>query len=94
MKIQPIQIWKNGSLKEAAWLNSHVISDNLKDSASFYYSLTSVNEEGNPMEVLADGNLTMNDEDYQGWQTNEYAWKWIAGKLGLILVVEQEIQEI
>lgn len=88
MKIQPIQIWKNGSLKEAAWLNSFVISDNLKDSASFYYSLSSLTQEGNPSEILAEGNLTMIGDDYQSWETNPYAWSWVANKLGLTLINE------
>jgi len=91
MKIQPVQIWKNGSLKEAAWLNSYVISDNLKDSATFYYSLSTlvVNEEVESAgEVLAEGNLTMNGEAYEGWQTNEYAWAWVAESLGLTVITE------
>lgn len=94
MKIQPIQIWKNGSLKEAAWLNSYVISDNLKDFASFYYSLSSMNEQNAPLEVLAEGNLVMTGDDYQGWQTNEYAWNWVAGKLSLVLIPDQPVAEI
>lgn len=88
MKIQPIQIWKNGSLKEAAWLNAYVVSDNLKDSATFYYSLSSVDAEGNPAESIAEGNLGMSGEDYEGWATNPYAWSWVAGKLGLTLIEE------
>lgn len=86
MKIKPVQIWKNGSLKEAQWLNSYVISDNLKDSATFYYSLSTLNqtEEGESVgEILADGNLTMGGEIYQGWETNEYAWEWVMNSLGL-----------
>ena len=91
MKTQPVQIWKNGSLKEAAWLNCYVISDNLKDSATFYYSLsTLVENEGveSAGDVLADGNLSMTGEAYEGWQTNEYAWSWIAQSLGLTIINE------
>lgn len=90
MEIQPIQIWKNGSLKEAAWLNTYVISDNLKDSATFYYSLSTVNEveqDGvmvkSQGDVLADGNLSMTGDVYQGWETNEYAWDFVINTLGL-----------
>lgn len=82
MKIQPIQIWKDGELKTADTLTCYVVSDNLKDSATFYYSLSS--EAGS----LAQGNLTMGGTDYEGWQTNEYAWQWVAGKLGLTIIGE------
>jgi len=84
MNIQPVQIWKNGSLKEAAWLTCHAVSDNLKDSANFYYALYSV-EDGLPHSMLADGNLAMGGDDYQGWQTNEYAWNWVVNQLGLVI---------
>ena len=78
--IQPIQIWKNGGLKEASILNSYVVSDNIKDSATFYYALLNENKEN-----LAEGNLSMGGDAYQGWEQNEYAWDWIAGQLGLVI---------
>lgn len=78
--IQPIQIWKNGGLKEAFILNSYVVSDNIKDSATFYYSLLSDNKEN-----LAEGNLTMSGDSYQGWEQNNYAWDWVANQLGLVI---------
>ena len=34
---------------------------------------------------LAQGNLTMTGEDYQAWQTNEYAYDWVAGQLNLTI---------
>jgi len=37
--IQPVQVWFNGVEMEANRLNLYVINDNLKDSATFYYSL-------------------------------------------------------
>jgi hypothetical protein len=82
--IQPVQIWKSGSLKEAIFLNSYVVSDNIKDSAVFYYSLLNENKEN-----LAEGNLTMGGDDYQGWEQNEYAWDWIASQLGLVITGDE-----
>lgn len=79
--IQSINIWKNGVNKQATQLNSYVINDNLKDSATFYYSLlTSENE------MLAEGNLTMDGTYYEGFISNEYAYEFIANKLGLTLI--------
>lgn len=37
--IEPVQVWFNGVEMEANRLNLYVINDNLKDSATFYYSL-------------------------------------------------------
>lgn len=37
--IQPVQVWFNGEEMEANRLNLYVINDNLKDSATFFYSL-------------------------------------------------------
>lgn len=91
MKIQSIQIWKNGSLKEANWFTCYAVSDNLKDSATFYYGLHERNDAEMTMTILADGNLLMNGADYQGWQTNEYAWQWVAQKLGLTLIEEEVV---
>ena len=88
MNIQPIQIWNAGSTKTADTLNTYVISDNLSDSATFYYSV------GSGAEVFTQGNLTMGGEDYQGWQTNEYAWQWVATALGLVLEQNQALPEV
>jgi len=52
--IQPIQIWNDGVNKEVTQLYSYVINDNLKDSATFYYSLlTSSNQ------IVSEGNIQM-----------------------------------
>lgn len=83
--IQPIQIWKSGALKEATLLNSYVVSDNLVDSALFYYSLATA-----ASEALAEGNLTMSGADYQAWEQNEYAWQWVATQLGLTITGDAE----
>lgn len=91
MKIQPIQIWKNGSLKEATSFNCYVVSDNLRDSASFNYSLHSESESPMLGDSVATGQIYMTGDDYQAWQTNEYAWQWAAQKLGLTLIEEEVV---
>ena len=92
-KIQPVQIWVGGQLKSASWLSARSIFDDLSSSAQFYYYLSADSDDvENPGagQQLADGNLSMDGEDYQNWDAspdiNEAAYVWIAGKLSLSLV--------
>ena len=79
-QIQPISIWDNGKNQEACILNAYCINDNLSTSATFYYSLLSES-----MQQLAQGNLSMSGEDYVAWQTNDYAYDWVATQLNLTI---------
>jgi hypothetical protein len=48
------------------------------------------------MQQLTQGNLTMQGQDYDDWQTNEYAYDWIAEQLNLTIVgdyVKPEVEE-
>ena len=90
--IQPVTIWKNGESQEANLLNAIIINDNLQSSCSFYYQLCSSGEgtEAMPLvigQTLAEGNVTMNGEDYLAWDnSNEAAYVYIAEKLNLTLI--------
>jgi hypothetical protein len=79
--IKPISIWDNGTNQSASILNAYCINDNLSTSATFYYSLLS-----DSMQQLAQGNLSMSGQDYDGWQTNDYAYDWVATQLNLTIV--------
>jgi len=84
-QIQPVSIWYNGIMVSATLFNMVSISDNLKDSATFYYQLfTAINQQ------VAEGNLTMEGFDYEAYSTspdsNAYAYSWGASKLNLTLV--------
>jgi hypothetical protein len=79
--IQPISIWDNGTVQEASVLNAYCINDNLINSAIFYYTLSSES-----LQQLAQGNLTMQGQDYDDWQTNDYAYNWIATQLNLTII--------
>lgn len=85
--IQPIVIWSLGQVKQGTILNSYVVSDNLVDAATFYFSISSDSE------MLSQGNLIMNGDDYQAWETNEYAWSWVAGKLGVVITGEHQPEQ-
>lgn len=79
--ITPISIWDNGTVQQASVLNAYVINDNLINSAIFYYTLSSES-----LQQLAQGNLTMQGQDYDDWQTNDYAYDWVATQLNLTIV--------
>jgi hypothetical protein len=78
--IEPISIWDNGTNQQASILNAYCINDNLNNSATFYYSILS-----DSMQQLAQGNLSMSGEDYIAWQTNDYAYNWVASQLNLTI---------
>ena len=80
-QIQPIPMWGNGLTQNGTILNAYCINDNLTSSASFYYSILS-----DSLELLAQGNLTMTGQAYADWQTNSYAYDWIAEQLNLTIV--------
>lgn len=81
--ISPVQSWNNGQTVEAIYLNAYAISDNLISSASFYYCIQDA-----AFEIVAQGNLTMTGDDYTAYQTNQYAWDWIASSLKLTITGE------
>lgn len=82
-KIQSVPIWNNGIIKSAEVLICQVVSDDLNANAMFYYRLLTTDS----LE-LATGNVLMTGADYDGYTSNEYAWTWLANKLGLVIVEE------
>lgn len=69
------------NLGNATILNAYCISDNLSTSASFYYAILS-----DTQVQLSQGNLTMTGQDYNDWQTNQYAWDWIATQIDVTII--------
>jgi len=85
-QIQPIQIWVSGQEQTGNWINAYIINDNLKNSATFYWSIFS--ETGG--NKLSEGNLTIVEPDYSVWDStaniNLAAYQWICNQLGLTLI--------
>lgn len=79
-QIQQVNIWQGGASKAGTVLNSYVISDNLLDSATFYYSILTQG-----LESLTQGNLTMTGAAYDLYSSNEDAWDWISTQLNVII---------
>ena len=69
------------NLGTATILNAYCISDNLSTSATFYYALLS-----DTQAQLSQGNLTMEGQDYADWQTNQYAYDWVAAKINVTII--------
>lgn len=77
------------NLGTATILNAYCINDNLSTSATFYYSLLS-----DTQSQLQQGNLTMTGEDYDNWETNEYAYDWVASQIDVTIIGDYvELQE-
>lgn len=80
-KIQPIQLWIDGSVQTANYLNLNISYDNLQSSCLFYYQLMSDIEAGI---VLGNGSLVMGGEDYLNWNgSNTEAYDYALIKLNL-----------
>lgn len=89
--IEPIQVWYNGQEVQANVLSATATSDNLQDSAQFLYQI--MREVPNPtpipfstyLQPVVNGYLIMDGEAYQAWETNDYAYDWIAQQLNLTI---------
>jgi len=84
--IQEISIWDNGVIKKGSILNTYAINLLLNQSATFYYSINSINENGSYGQMLAQGNILMTGKDYENWEGDNYAWQFIAKSLNLVIV--------
>ena len=87
-QIQPIQIWKNGTLVTATHLSLSINYDNLQDTAVFLYRLCRYIADD--IETISEGNQSIMGEDYESWGTtqdaNEEAYTIIAGKLNIQII--------
>jgi len=87
-QIEPVQMWYNGQTVEADALNSYVTNDNLSTQANFWYGIGTAIDMY-PMVGLTpivSGNLVMTGADYLAYETNQYAYDWIAKQLNLTIV--------
>jgi hypothetical protein len=91
--IQDQTIWVNGELKNANYLVVSIFSDNLKDSAIFYWQLQYVTTDADGItdyQNLVNGNLPIFGNDYTIWgettDVNYAAYQFVASQLNLQLV--------
>jgi hypothetical protein len=91
--IQPVSVWFQGAAVEATVLASNCSYDNLSTSAQFSYQLIQVvvNPENPYIEeltIVVNGTLLMDGQTYLDWDTNDYAYDWIAQELKLTITGE------
>jgi hypothetical protein len=88
--ITPQPIWVDGISKLASVIFSQVNSDNMKDTATFYFQL--YQEVDVNIVPLVNGTINMTGADYTTYNSssdaNDYAWTWIATTLGLTITGE------
>jgi hypothetical protein len=77
-EIQPVKMW-NGV--EGIYLNAWAVNVTLNTSAVFSYNILDASQQR-----LVDGNLTMTGEAYTKWQSDNYAWDWIAEQLNITII--------
>lgn len=89
--IEPIQVWYNGQEVQANVLSATATSDNLQNAAQFQYQIMQEVQNPNPipfqtyLQPVVNGYLIMDGEAYQAWETNDYAYDWIAQQLNLTI---------
>lgn len=92
--IQPVTVWFNGQEVEATILNIFCSSDNLQSQAVFQYQLMQQVPTPNPEiyppfpMTVVQNQLTMMGDAYDAWDTNDYAYEWIAEQLNLTITGE------
>jgi len=95
-QIEPVQIWTNGNLKTAEFLQVTGINDNYESSATNYWALfTKVTDaEGveSAGEQVAQGNLTISGADYIEWgdvpamSVNAWIYDWTAEQINVVIL--------
>lgn len=88
-QIEPVTIWSNGQDVQATILDAFVQNDNLLNQASFSYTIgVATGDIMIPVETVSSGILRMTGQAYVEYQTNQYAWDWIAAQLNLTIIGE------
>lgn len=83
--IESVSIWSNGQNQQATVLNTYAVNVVLDKTATFWYGLYSQTEDGSIQELINQGNVSMSEEDYALWQSDEIAWAFVANKLKLVI---------
>jgi hypothetical protein len=86
--ISPVSIWDNGQNLEARVLNTYAVNVTLGTSATFYYTLQTLNENDTLGVQVSQGNLLMTGDAYTQWEVDAYAWDWVAATLNLTITGE------
>ena len=99
--ITPVNIWHEGTLREASLLDVASSYDDLNSYATLTYRImeaAAVPEGPEPImppvimnSIVASGQVFMGGQDYIDWDnSNDAAYEFVAGKLNLEIVVEEQ----
>jgi hypothetical protein len=78
--INPISIWQNGITVEANRM-SLTVKDNLRDAASFYYTLFADDN------AVVNSGIAMGGQDYLNWDgSNDLAYEWVAKQINVVIL--------
>jgi hypothetical protein len=89
--IEPVTVWYNGQEVQATILKAVVSNDDMQSTATFNYQLMLENQVVGGYsyaQSVAQNFLTMSGEAYLEWDTNDYAYEWIAQQLNLVITGE------
>jgi hypothetical protein len=95
-QIEPVQIWTNGTLKTAEFLQVTGINDNYESSATNYWALFTLVTDAEGVESageqVAQGNLTISGADYIEWgdvpamSVNAWIYDWVAEQINVVIL--------
>lgn len=92
MKIQPITTWKNGQELEATNFIVSINGDNCDTMAVISYQLFTDGAEDQLGELVTSGQLVIQGEEYQTWDSdpsaNAWIYNWSATQLNLTITGE------
>jgi hypothetical protein len=87
--IESVKVWFNGQETNATILSAACKDDNLQYQALFQYMLLEeIILSGSGVAItqpVVQGTLVMGGDAYEAWDSNEYAYEWIAAQLNLII---------
>lgn len=90
--IEPVPVWYQGQQHNANVFTLYSTSDNLLNAATFRYQLIEeivVDEQTNSQTLLM-GELSINGADYEQWDAevdaNKWIYNWAASKLNLTIL--------
>jgi len=95
-QIEPVQIWTNGTLKTAEFLQVIGINDNYESAATNFWAVfTRIKDIDNKWvagEQVAQGNTTITGQDYINWgdqpamAINAWIYNWVASQINVVIL--------
>ena len=95
-QIQSVNVWVNGEVKVAEYLQVTGINDNYESSATNYWQMFTMIVDVNGIEemgeAVASGNLTIDGASYVEWgdvpamSVNAWIYNWVAEQLNLTII--------